>query len=104
MPTLARAIQISAAARVPVDRRRSGHPPGEDLARRAEVPPAGCESGLRALAAAGVEQRSPAPDGRGSKQSLAAASWAPDGWGVGMLGHSGWSRQDLTWLSGQDVV
>jgi putative DNA primase/helicase len=41
----------------------------------------------------------------GSKQPLAAVSWAPEGWGVvGLPGCNNWVGADLTWADGQNVV
>jgi putative DNA primase/helicase len=41
----------------------------------------------------------------GSKQSLAAVSWAPEGWGVvGLPGADMYKGADLTWADGQNVV
>ena len=41
----------------------------------------------------------------GTKQHLAAASYAPDGFGVfGIAGCWGWSKVDLSFLEGRDVV
>lgn len=51
------------------------------------------------------EGRSPIILAEGTLQHLSVASYAPTGLGVyGMYGCWGWSRQDLSWAEGRDVI